>query len=179
MRRLLLPALALVACALPAPLRAQAPIQVALFPPVQFVPENEGVEGLRLSIYGRNASMTGLDFGVVTHTTGTATALQIAVVNLVEGDFTGVQVGWGFGAGVANVVEGRMKGLQAAVLNTAGSGEGLQLGIVNHTSGRMEGLQVSFVNIADDMNGLQVGFINVIRSKERFSVLPLVNWKFE
>ena len=43
----------------------------------------------------------------------------------------------------------------------------------------MEGLQVSFVNIANDMNGVQVGLINIIRSKDRFPVLPIVNWKFD
>ena len=28
-------------------------------------------------------------------------------------------------------------------------------------------------------SGLQVGLINIIRSKDRFPVLPLVNWKFD
>jgi hypothetical protein len=43
----------------------------------------------------------------------------------------------------------------------------------------MRGFQFSLVNVAEDMYGVQVGLINIIRSKEDFPILPLVNWKFD
>jgi len=175
--RRLLPVLALLAA--PVALRAQAPIQVSLFPPAQLVSEDQAISGLRLGLYGRNAAMTGFDLGVVTHTTGDASALQVAAVNVVEGDFMGVQVGWGLGIALANVVRGNVQGAQIGLYNGAGSAEAFQMGLINNVEGRMQGFQLSFVNIADDMHGLQLGLVNIIRSKERFPVLPLVNWKFD
>lgn len=158
---------------------AQSPVQIALFPPAQLIPEDQAVNGLRLGLYARNSAMTGLDLGLAMHTTGSATAVQVSLVNVVEGDFTGIQLGWGLGGSLANVTRGHVQGLQLGLYNGAGSGEGLQWGIINHTEGRMQGLQLSLVNIADDLYGLQVGLINIIRSKDRFPVLPLVNWKFD
>jgi hypothetical protein len=174
--RSILPALVLLLS--PLAVEAQSPIQISFFPPAQLVSEDQEITAFRLSLYGRNAEMTGLDLGLVTHTTGDATALQIGAVNIVEGDFTGLQAGWA-GGSLVNFTRGHMKGLQFAIYNGAGSGQGLQWGLVNNTEGHMEGLQVSFVNIANDFNGLQVGLINIIRSKDRFPVLPLVNWKFD
>lgn len=178
MRSILLVAL-LALLSAPAAARAQAPFQLAFFPPAQLVPEDQAVSGVRLSLYGRNAAMSGFDLGVVTHTTGNASALQVAAVNLVEGDFLGAQLGWGLGGALANITRGHMQGAQVGLYNGAGTGEGVQFGFINHTEGRMQGFQLSFVNIADDMYGLQVGLVNIIRSKERFPVLPLVNWKFD
>ena len=40
------------------------------------------------------------------------------------------------------------------------------------------GLQLSLFNITDDLNGVQIGLFNLIKNKERFSWLPLVNWQF-
>ena len=175
--RYLVALLALLAA--PAAARAQAPIQIAFFPPAQLVPEDQAVSGFRLSVYGRNAAMSGLDLGLVTHTTGNASALQVAVVTVVEGDFLGVQLGWGLGGALANITLGHMQGFQLGLYNGAGSAEGMQWGLVNNTEGRMQGFQLSLVNIAEDFYGVQVGLVNIIRSKDRFPVLPLVNWKFD
>jgi hypothetical protein len=163
----------------PAGAQAQAPIQLALFPPVQLVPETEAVSGVRLSLYGKNTEMTGADLGAVTHTTGDATALQMALVNVVEGDVTGVQVGWMLGAAIANVTRGTVRGFQWGLYNGSGDTEAFQLGLLNNAAGRAAGLQFGLVNVANDMYGLQVGLINIIRSKDRFPVLPIVNWKFD
>lgn len=173
-------ALALLAAGVvSAPAAAQAPIQLSLFPPVALVPESEAVSGVRLGIYSKNSAMSGFDLGAITHTTGPVTALQLGLVNLVEGDMEGLQLGWGFGGAIANVVRGEALGAQIALYNQAATGRGFQWGAVNNVQGRMAGFQLSIVNIADDMNGLQVGLVNIIRSKERFPVLPLVNWKFD
>ena len=163
----------------PTAAQSQAPIQISLFPPAQIVPETDAVSGLRLGIYAKNAAMTGLDLGVVMHSTGDATAFQISAVNIVDGDFTGAQVGWGIGASLANVTRGYMQGFQLGVYNGAGTAQGFQWGAVNNVDRRMQGFQLSLVNIAEDMHGLQVGLINIIRSKDRFPVLPIVNWKFD
>jgi len=163
----------------PVAARAQSPIQLSLVPPAQLVPEDQAVNGLRLGLYARNSAMTGLDLGLVMHTTGDATALQVSLANIVEGDFTGVQLGWGLGGALANITRGHMQGVQLGLYNGAGTGEGMQWGLINNTDGRMQGLQLSLVNIADDLYGLQLGLINIIRSKDRFPVLPLVNWKFD
>ena len=47
------------------------PIQLALFNPIQIVPEGESVNGIRLNlIYTKNANVTGFDMGLVNQTTG-------------------------------------------------------------------------------------------------------------
>lgn len=158
---------------------AQAPFQLALFPPAQIVPEDEAVSGIRLSLYGKNTDMTGADLGAVTHTTGDATALQMAFVNIVDGDLTGVQLGWVLGGAIANVTRGTVKGFQWGLYNGSGDTEAFQLGGLNNAAGRAAGLQLGLVNVADDMNGFQVGLVNIIRSKENFPVLPFVNWKLD
>ena len=68
------------------------PIQLALFNPIQIVPEHESISGLRVSlIYGRNDNMTGFDWGLVTSTTGSFTGVQWTFVGLVDQDFEGWQ----------------------------------------------------------------------------------------
>src|SRR6185295_815518 len=95
MRRLAILALVLVAAVLRTPAAARAegsPIQISLFNPVQIVRADKSVSGLRIDlIYGKNAGMTGLDWGLVHHTTGSESALQYGLVGLVEKDFTGWQ----------------------------------------------------------------------------------------
>ncbi|HSM06679.1 MAG TPA: hypothetical protein VK858_18790 [Longimicrobiales bacterium] len=175
-RLLLLAALLLLS---PLALRAQAPIQLSLFPPIQLVDESEGIQGVRLGVYAKNAGMEGFDLGIVTHTTGDVLALQVALANIVEGDASGAQVGWGLGFAIANVVRGDFTGFQSGLYNGAGSARALQLGALNNVGGRVAGLQLGLVNVAEDMNGFQVGLVNIIRSKDRFPVLPIVNWKLD
>src|SRR5258708_28740435 len=72
-----------------------SPIQIALIAPVQIVGPTKSVSGLRLDlIYGKNVNVTGLDWGIVNHSTGTEFAWQSGAVNMVEKDFTGFQEGW-------------------------------------------------------------------------------------
>ena len=54
------------------------PIQLALVTPIQIFPESDSITGIRLNLlYGRNASVTGLDVGLVNHTsTGKFKGLQ-------------------------------------------------------------------------------------------------------
>jgi hypothetical protein len=56
---------------------ADQPIQLALFNPIQLAPEGESIKGLRLSlIYGKNASLTGVDWGFVNHLTASSIGIQ-------------------------------------------------------------------------------------------------------
>jgi len=138
----------------------QRPIQISLFTPVQIFPEEDPIVGLRLNLlYGRSASVTGLDLGwLVNHTTtGKSKALQIGFVGINEAEFVGVQ--WN----TINITTGNVEGLQWGFFNYANYANGLQLG---------------FINYANTMKGLQIGLINVIKQGGALPVLPIINWSF-
>ena len=151
-----LAALIFVAC--PA-MAEEKPIQLALFNPVQIFPETTSITGLRLSlIYGRNVSVTGLDLGLVNHTTtGPFMGVQFGGVGLADSDFTGWQDCW------VNVTKGKMEGFQWGLVNYANHASGFQLGLVNY---------------AVTMRGLQIGLVNIIKQGGQFPVFPIVNWSF-
>jgi hypothetical protein len=140
-------------------LAEEHPVQLSLFTPVQIFPEDDTISGVRLNlIYGRNATVTGLDLGLINHTTsGISQGLQLGVVGFVDSDF----VGWQDNS--VNVVKGNFRGLQLGFVNYANNAEGLQLG---------------FVNYAENMHGLQIGLVNIIRQDGMFPVFPIVNWSF-
>jgi len=143
-----------------APAMAQdRPIQLSLFTPVQLFPEDTPISGIRLNfIYGRNVSVTGLDWGLVNHTTtGKFTGVQFGLVGLAESDFLGWQDN-----GV-NIVKGNFEGFQWGVVNYANYAHGIQLGLVNY---------------AASMKGLQIGLVNIIQQGGAFPVFPIVNWSF-
>lgn len=161
--------------ALAPPLAAQGkPIQVAVFPPVQLVPENQAVRGIRIDLpYGRNTAVSGLDIGFVNHTTrGPSVGLEYGLVNLSDGDFSGWQ------ASLVGITQGKLTGLQTGAVNSATRGEGVQYGLVN-ISQNMHGLQLGLVNYAARMNkGVQIGLVNIIQQGGVLPVLPIVNWSF-
>ncbi len=135
------------------------PINIALFNPIQIFPENTSVGGLSINlIYGKNASVDGLDWGLV---------------NVVgNGGATGLQ--WG----VANIAGGKVLGMQGGFINVSSqSMEGFQYGWVN-SADHMSGFQLGLVNFAQTMNGLQIGILNFIKTGGQFPVFPIVNWSF-
>ncbi|MEE9553305.1 MAG: hypothetical protein V3W18_03315 [candidate division Zixibacteria bacterium] len=135
------------------------PFQLALFNPVQIVPEGEAISGIRLSLlYGKNTTVSGLDWGLVNHTTkGVSKGVQFGLVGYAEADFVGWQDCW------VNVTKGNFEGMQWGVVNHANYVHGLQLGLVNH---------------AVTMKGLQIGLINIIDQGGQFPFFPIVNWSF-
>jgi len=136
------------------------PIQLSLFNPIQIVPENESVSGLRLNlIYTKNVNVTGLDWGLVNKTTGKQLGVQWGFVNLTDGGFTGWQDG--------------------AVNVTNGSSVGLQTGLVNYHMGHFNGLQFSIVNYSATLKGLQIGLINIIGKGGFLPVFPIFNFDFD
>ena len=174
MRTRSLAAAVALACVFATPLAAQQnPIQLALFTPVQLVPENQSVGVLRLNlIYSVNRSVQYVDLGFVNVTSGGASkGVQWAFVAINQGSFTGWQA-----AGAA-VTRGPFQGLQSGWFTSARQGEGVQWGLVN-TAASWNGLQFGVVNYTQRLHGVQVGLINIIREGGQFPVFPLVNWSF-
>jgi hypothetical protein len=136
------------------------PIQLSLFNPVQIVPENESVSGIRLNlIYTKNTNVTGFDMGLVNQTTGSQLGVQWGGVNMTDGGFIGWQ------AGFVNI--------------SKGSSVGLQSSFVNYHQGYFNGLQFSVVNYAATLKGLQLGLINIIGSGGFLPVFPIFNFDFD
>jgi hypothetical protein len=154
-------AIALLALAFCAPVASGQgkPIQLSLFSPVQIVPPDQGVSGVRLSLlYGKNTYVSGFDWGLVSHSTaGVSKGVQFGLVGFNEGDFVGWQ-----DAGL-NYTKGRCEGFQWGIVNYAGHASGFQLGLVNY---------------AMTMHGLQVGLVNIIKQGGQFPAFPIVNWSF-
>jgi hypothetical protein len=140
-------------------LAEQKPLQLSLFSPVQLVSEDNGIAGVRLSLlYGRNTYVTGLDWGLVSHSTsGRSKGVQFGLVGLVDADFVGFQ------STAVNITNGDFEGFQWGIVNYAGYANGFQLGLVNY---------------AVRMKGLQVGLVNIIKQGGQFPVFPIVNWSF-
>jgi len=159
---------------IPGVVLADGPINLALVPSVQIVGETESVSVFRLGIWGRNANMTGFDWGIVGQNTGSFTGVQWQAAGLVDGDFTGWQNSW-----LASVTRGNMQGLQVGAYTKSGVGSsGVQVGLFN-TSDDFSGLQFGVVNIAETMrSGLQIGLVNIIKSKAKLKFFPIVNWSF-
>ncbi len=135
------------------------PINIALFNPIQIFPESNSITGLRINlIYGKNAAVTGLDWGLVN--------------SVGSGGFTGVQ--WGF----VDLCDGNFLGLQGGAINlTEQNVEGFQWGLYN-SGAHVSGFQLGFVNNAGSMKGLQIGLINIIKTGGFMPVFPIVNWSF-
>jgi hypothetical protein len=159
---------AAVALAVPAA-QAAAPIQISLISPVQIVPPDQPVGGFRFNfIYGKNSGMTGVDWGLVNHTTGSELAWQAGAVNYVEKDFTGFQEGW------VNMNRGTTTGMQWGLYNQSESMTGVAFGWINR-SRDMHGFQLGLLNMTETMHGVQIGVGNIIQ-KGKIPFLPLVNW---
>ena len=51
------------------------------------------------------------------------------------------------------------------------------MGLVNSV-GNGSGFMLGLVNVANGFRGLQIGLLNIINTKDRWPVIPLVNWSF-
>jgi len=157
---LALGAMSILTLVLPSVGGAQSkPINIALFNPIQIFSEDNSITGLRINlIYGKNVSMTGLDWGLVNHVgTGGMTGVQWGLVNICDGNFLGWQ------SGLLNLSKKNVEGFQYGWYNTGDHVSGFQLGLVNY---------------AESMYGLQIGIINIIKTGGFMPVFPIVNWSF-
>ena len=171
--RAILLAFALAAAAAVPASAQEKPFQLALFTPVQIVPESQGVGVLRLNlIYSNNKSVRYVDLGLINATSGGPSAgVQWAFVAINKGSFQGWQ-----SAAVA-VTQGPFVGLQSGWFTSARQGEGVQWGLVN-TAANWNGLQFGLINYTQRLHGVQVGLINIIKTGGQFPVFPIVNWSF-
>jgi hypothetical protein len=134
-----------------------SPVQLSLWRTIQIVPENESVNGFRLSVYGVNAGMTGLDLGIWNETRSQPQiGIQWGLVGKSVGGFQGAQLNF------VNI--------------SARMFEGFQWGAVNHHSGKFSGLQLAIVNYTESLNGLQIGLINIIKSGGWMPWFPIFNF---
>ena len=136
------------------------PFQLSLFDPIQIVPNNESVSGIRLNlIYTKNVNVSGFDMGLVNFTTGKQLGVQWGGVNVTEGGFTGWQ------SALVNISRGNFVGLQSSW--------------VNYHGGHFNGLQISIVNYTETLEGLQIGLINIIGKGGFLPVFPIFNFDFD
>lgn len=166
------------------------PVQLAVFNPVQLVPEEDSIRGLRLSLfYTQNEDVTGaslvwlgvnrstgdvkgVEFGLGNWAEGSVKGAQLGMVNVVDGDLTGVQ--WG----LLNMSRGQSKGVNLGLINyNEGSFKGFQWGLFNHAA-EMEGLQLGLFNHTRSLSGLQVGLGNYNGNKDPLEFMIFVNWSF-
>ena len=151
---------------------ASKPIQLSLWDGIQIFSQETEIGGLRLAIYGRNDVVKGVDIGIFMRTTNEFVGVQWGIVGWLEGN------GKGWQASDVNIVGGEFTGVQApALYNQAGTMSGFQGGAINR-AGSFKGFQLGIVNWVDNMDGLQIGLFNMITAKEKFSWLPIVNWQF-
>ena len=149
------------------------PIQLSIWDTVQLYDQSTSIHGLRLSIYGVNQEVHGIDWGIIPKVTGDFLGWQAGLVNIVGGSATGYQEGF------VNLVDGDFLGWQSGAVNINKSQTvGLQTAFFNQTNS-LRGLQFGLVNITDTLYGLQIGIINLNNSGNPFKFLPIVNFCFD
>jgi len=103
-------------------------IQIAIWTPLQIIPQDFKIYGFDLNLfYGKNYEVIGVTGGVVNH-----------VVN----KFIGLQACAG-----ANIIDNEMWGVQAGPVNFAKKVYGVQIGVFNFTE-ELFGAQIGLCNIA-------------------------------
>jgi hypothetical protein len=140
-----------------------SPLEVGIFPPLQYPSTSFGVTGLRLSVVGVSREARGLDLALLGHATDLMfKGLAISGLfnyNQNASYIYGLQV-----AGLANINRGQnaVYGLQLALYNSAGSVYGLQLGLIN---------------VAEVLHGVQIGLFNINKAGP-FHASPIINAAF-
>ena len=141
-----------------------APLQLALFPPVQIPDVNCKVCGLSLGVIAVGGlyddDVMGLQIGGLWAFARELYGIQIAgLYTLTHDNFSGIQVG-----GVANFTDKLPCGFQVAGIGnfvTHDVGFGLQVAGAFNDCESGSGLQVALMNEADkDFNGIQIGLFN-------------------
>jgi len=174
-KRLILSALLVLSLVGTAMAGEAKPIQLALFNPVQMVPEEESIMGVSLGlIYAANQDVTGFSFVLlgVNEAKGNAAGVELGLGNWVEGYFHGWQ------GGFVNYTGTRFIGLQSGIVNvTKGDLTGAQLGIVNWAEGFVHGAQAGIFNYSTDrFIGAQLGAVNMVKGDFSGAALGIINY---
>jgi hypothetical protein len=107
----------------------------------------------------------------------------------VGGDLRGINLA-GIGIGASQVTGLTIAGVAAGAgdargvivapayfqLAEGGALRGVSVSAFNDIRGQQHGLAIGILNIARELHGVQLGLINIARNKERFPVLPLINY---
>jgi hypothetical protein len=162
-------------------------LQLSLWNPIQIVPDDIDVLGLRLDlVYGENRDLYGLDLGLVNSLTRDMMGGQAGLFNVCRGEMIGAQIGLDnivgnivvFGSGQPPSSQGNASahGLQLGACNLVypkGMMTGAQVGLIN-VADKIQGLQIGIINCANDMTGIQIGLVNYNDSAE-FYLTPIIN----
>lgn len=164
------------------------PFQLALYNPVQIVPQDQSVHGFRFNfLYGENTNMVGFDMGLVNITRGYQHGAQFGMVNIADQEFNGARFGFvninggqltGYCRGIVNIIDGGATGWISGWVNILdGDIKGLLTGPVNIQHGRQfKGAMIGWVNITEDLaednkemkkskrKGVQFGLVNIAKS---------------
>ncbi len=130
---------------------------LALDPRLQIGGADVDVLGLRLGLLSaENRNVYGLDVcTLLGRTLGDEYAIQAGLFNLVDGTVGGLQ------AGLANVSGDALYGIQAAGFFNAAAGEvpsyGIQVAGLANRAREFYGIQAGYVDVADFVGGLQAG----------------------
>ncbi|MEI9479227.1 MAG: hypothetical protein WCO26_22020 [Deltaproteobacteria bacterium] len=141
-----------------------SPLQIAIWNPVQLVPDDWDIYGLRLNLlYGNNRDLVGLDLGLV-NSARAFEGVQLGFMNIpIESIPTFGSSSVGVQAGIVNISSGALAGLQIGGLGCAVMGRmaGLQIGMLCDANVSMTGLQASGGlcggSSSGTMNGVQIG----------------------
>lgn len=141
-----------------------------------------------IQIVSENASVEGVSLGVLYTVNYDVTGINwTGVANRVNGDMKGWQGAlvnfvegdtWGLQEGFYNAVEGTFLGWQCGFVNI---NQSLTHGLqtgLYNQTNRLKGVQVGLLNMTDTLHGLQIGLLNMNSSGEPYGMLPIVNWSF-
>ncbi len=173
-------------------------LQLAVFNPVQLVPEDQSIKGISLDLfYTVNKDVTGFSYSFfgVNRATGNAEGVEWGLGNWVEGyahgwqsgivnhsgkRFVGLQGGavnitkgdfTGLQWGLVNWTEGFLHGVQAGVVNVSKEQFiGADLGLVNYNESSFKGFQGGLFNYAEEMHGFQLGLVNYTKSLDGLQI---------
>ncbi|MGL4393538.1 MAG: LA_2272 family surface repeat-containing protein [Fusobacteriaceae bacterium] len=148
--------------------------------------------GISLSVIANETeeNMGGLQIALINLVGGNLYGGQVGFLNGVTGDTVGFQIGLVNANGIPPAVEkqedvegqkitGNMTGFQFGVFNsTVGTFNGLQFGAFYNYSQVMNGFQIGAFNFAGKLQGVQIGLFNVIRNRENFNGIPIMNLNF-
>lgn len=167
-------------------LATAGPVQFSLTPDIQTISATEDVTAFRMSIWGQNKNVSGVDLGFVNHTSGNFKGVGLGIVNYVEGDMKGIHIGpWNQTVGTMRYAQLGYVSMATTVIGTQIGGvnvgetmNGLQFGLVNHSSAN-SGIQLGLLNIANNITGWQVGLFNLNTSdKASLPFMLLINGSF-
>jgi hypothetical protein len=174
-----------------------SPLQISFIPPLQLVPAEKDVCGLRLNLpLGGNDNIYGLDLGffgdareskgiqlnLIGNSTGNVLQLtdnyqqgiQLAgLLNLNFGNSDGIQI-----AGFVNIAASVVQGMQiAGVKNMGRDVRGIQIAGLLNFAESVRGVQIGLINVTGKLSGLQIGLVNYI-GESPVPILPIINLKF-